>query len=135
MTEKELHKLKRQEVLQLLLVQVQEAEKLQRRLDQAKELLQEEVELCGRLKARLNSKDAQIHKLKGRLDGKDIQIEELKQKLEQLRMERLGELQSTGSIAEACLEVSGIFEAAQRAADLYLENVKQRCVRKEDDRL
>ena len=135
MTEKELHKLKRHEVLELLLVQVQEAEKLQRKLDQAKELLQEEVELCGRLKARLNSKDAQIHKLKGRLDGKDIQIEELKRKLEQLRLERLGELQNAGTIAEACLEVSGIFEAAQRAADLYLENVRQRYAGKEDDRL
>ncbi len=32
-------------------------------------------------------------------------------------------LDSCGSIAEACLKLSGIFEVAQQAADSYLENV------------
>lgn len=33
-------------------------------------------------------------------------------------------LNSAGSIAEASLLLSGVFEAAQRAADLYLNSVK-----------
>lgn len=153
MTEKELHKLKRQEVLQLLFVQVREAEKLQKKLDETAERLQAAEGLCGRLKERLNEKDeqieklkerlnekdAQIGKLKERLDGKDGQISGLKERLdhkdeqihdlrivlEELQKEKLEGLQEPGSIAEAALELSGIFEAAQKAADLYLESVGQ----------
>ena len=33
-------------------------------------------------------------------------------------------LKHAGSIAEASLRLQGVFEAAQAAADLYLENVK-----------
>lgn len=36
-------------------------------------------------------------------------------------------LAEAGSIAEASLKLSRIFEDAQQAADLYLENVKRRC--------
>lgn len=32
-------------------------------------------------------------------------------------------IRSAGSIAEASLKLSGIFDAAQKAADLYLQNV------------
>ncbi len=35
-------------------------------------------------------------------------------------------LQEAGSIAEASLRLSGVFEAAQRAADLYVASVKRR---------
>ncbi len=34
-------------------------------------------------------------------------------------------MENVGSIAEASLKLSGIFESAQQAADLYLENVKR----------
>ena len=34
-------------------------------------------------------------------------------------------VKESGSIAEAALKLSGIFEAAQEAADLYLENVRK----------
>ncbi len=37
--------------------------------------------------------------------------------------------QEAGSIAEAALRLSGVFEAAQRAADQYLAGVKQRAER------
>lgn len=33
-------------------------------------------------------------------------------------------LENAGSIAEAALQLSGIFEAAQKAADLYINSVK-----------
>ena len=32
-----------------------------------------------------------------------------------------------GSIAEASLQLSGVFEAAQNAADLYMNAVRERC--------
>lgn len=41
---------------------------------------------------------------------------------EKLKSRRLAE-QQAGSLAEAALKLSGIFEAAQEAADIYLENV------------
>lgn len=135
MTEKALHKLKRQEVLQLLLVQVQEAEQLQKKLEETTERLREEEELCGRLKARLNSKDAQIHKLKGRLDKKDEQVHNLKMHVIELQKERLKGLEEAGSIAEVSMELGGVFEAAQKAADIYLENIRQLWVRKAREEL
>lgn len=49
------------------------------------------------------------------------QLEEANQKLASRQIL----LQDSGSIAEASLKLSGIFEAAQNAADQYLENVSQ----------
>lgn len=46
--------------------------------------------------------------------------EELKEKLENKRLT----LEKAGSIAEAALSLSGVFEAAQKAAEMYLESVK-----------
>lgn len=78
-TQKDLRKLTRQELLELLLEQGKELEKLRGELKDAKD------ELADR----------------------SIRIHE------------------TGSIAEAAMELSGIFEAAQKAADLYLDNIRQ----------
>jgi len=48
---------------------------------------------------------------------------ELRQAQEQLDSRRI-ELEHAGSIAQAALQVSYIFDAAQMAADVYLENVR-----------
>lgn len=37
------------------------------------------------------------------------------------------QLAECGSIAEAALKLNGVFEAAQRAIDLYRENVEREC--------
>ncbi len=61
------------------------------------------------------------------------EIDALKEKNGQLARQlesRRIELAEAGSIAEAALRLSGIFEKAQAAADLYLESVKAR--RQED---
>lgn len=50
-----------------------------------------------------------------------LQIENSKLQ-EQLEIRRL-QIEESGSIAEAALKLSGIFEAAQKAADIYLESV------------
>ena len=80
MTNKELKKLTRAELLEMLLIQSREKQKLEEELAEARKELSE----------------------------KEIRIAE------------------SGSIAEAALKLSGVFEAAQRAADQYLENIKNR---------
>jgi hypothetical protein len=80
MTDKELHRLSRKELLDLLIQQSREIKILQEKLDAAEE---------------------------------------------QLASRRIA-VENAGSIAEASLRLNGIFQAAQEAADQYLENVRQR---------
>ena len=79
MTEKELKKLNRYQLLELIIIQSEQIQELQNQLQQAQE----------------------------KIDAQNIRIAE------------------AGSIAEASLQLSGIFEAAQSAADIYLENVRK----------
>ena len=79
MTEKELLKLKKSELLEIMLAQSREIDSLR----------------------------AQLEEANAELVNKRINIEE------------------SGSIAEASLKLTRIFEEAQKAADLYLENVKR----------
>ena len=80
MTEKELRKLNRYQLLELLIMQTKRADELQAQLEQAQQ----------------------------ELESREIQME------------------SIGSIAEASIQVSGILEAAQNAADLFLNAARQR---------
>ena len=80
MTEKELRRLSRTDLLEMLLEQSKEVQRLQQ------------------------------------------EREETKQKLEDRRLME----QEAGSIAEAALRINKVFEAAQQAADQYLENIRIR---------
>ena len=79
MTDQELRKLSRVELLELLLEEKQENDRLRGQLEKANELL----------------------------------------------TKRAIEIDCVGSIAEASLALNGVFEAAQKAADQYLENVRR----------
>lgn len=79
MTDKELKKLNRRELLEMLIEECKRNDALQARLDVA------EKELA---------------------DRKII-------------------IENAGSIAEASLQLNQVFEAAQKAADQYLENIRQ----------
>ena len=79
MTEKELLKLKKSELLEIMLAQSKEIDSLRE----------------------------QLAKAKAKLKDKKIAIDE------------------SGSIAEASLRLTKVFEEAQKAADLYLDNVKK----------
>lgn len=81
MTDKELKRLSRSELLQLLISQIELNEKL----------------------------NAQIVQLQARLDDRRIL------------------LSNAGSIAEASLQLNQVFEAAQAAAQQYLDNVRLLC--------
>ena len=84
MTDKELRKLRRVELLELLVDQAAEMEELRRQLDQANQALAER----------------ELH------------------------------LKEAGSIAEAALRLNGVFEAAQKAAEQYQQNVERLCQEK-----
>ena len=87
MKEKDLRRLKRVELLDMLIEQ-------------------------GRL---VDAQAEEITKLKE-------EVEELNRKLE----ERKVDLENTGSIAEASLRIAKVFMAAEDAAKIYLENLKER---------
>lgn len=56
------------------------------------------------------------------MDRLRSELLETREKLEQKELT----MQESGSIAEAALKLSGIFEAAQASADQYLESVKSK---------
>lgn len=80
MTEKDLKKLNRYQLLEMLIIQTERADALQKQLEEAQE--------------QLNSREVQMTVI--------------------------------GSIAEASLQLSGVFEKAQNAADIYLNAAKAR---------
>lgn len=127
MTEKEFHKLRRRDLLQLLVAQGKENLQLQAEFDETSAQLQQTRDTNERLKARLNEKDALIDKLKGRLDQKDARIKKLREDMEAWKTSRQIQLVEAGSIAEAALRLNGIFETAQKAADQYLYNLRVQC--------
>ncbi len=87
MTEKELKKLNRYQLLELLIIQTERADKLQTALDEAER----------------------------RLNDQEINISTL------------------GSIAEASLQLHGVFQAAQEAADMYINAAKKRAEEIEEE--
>ena len=80
MTEKELLKLKRSELLEIMLAQSKEIDSLRE----------------------------QIEEMKAKLEDKEIAISK------------------SGSIAEASLRLTKIFDEAQKAVDLYVANIKRK---------
>ncbi len=89
MTEKQLRKLSRAELLEILVQQTKRNDSLEAELAELKTAYEEK-----------------INEYEALLERKNIAIEE------------------SGSIAEASLKLSGIFEAAQQAADVYIENIR-----------
>ena len=77
--------------------------------------------------------DKEMHKLRRpellemliHLSEENDRLNQEQAKLQQLLDDRKLSFQNAGSIAEAALQVSGIFEDAQKAAAQYLENVQR----------
>lgn len=80
LTEKDLKKLNRYQLLEMLILQTERADELEKKLEEAQQ----------------------------KLDSRDVQMTVM------------------GSIAEASLHLSGVFEAAQNAADIYLDAAQKR---------
>lgn len=127
MTGKELQKLRRQDILQLLLAQSREAARLQEEQKELEEELLRTEKNNEHLTSRLSEKDVLNHKLKGRLEEKDRRIIELETEAELWAAHKEKVIDEAGSVADAALQLNGVFEAAQHAADQYLYNIRQRC--------
>lgn len=127
MTIKELQKLKRRDLLQLLVEQSKEALSLQTEQEEMDEETARLEESNVRLRSKIEDKDIQIERLMGRLNSKRQRIAELETEIEAWHSSRQAGLENSGTVAEAALRLSGIVEAAQRAADQYLYNIRQRC--------
>ena len=81
MADKELRRLKRRELLKMLLVQCKETERLQRESDEANAALADLTERYERLIGKLNVKDE-------RLNQKDAQISDLNGTMEEIKLSR-----------------------------------------------
>lgn len=81
MAEKELRRLKRRDLLRMLLMQCEEAERLQQETDAMKEKMEVILESYERLKKKLDVKDE-------RLNQKDAKIAELKSQIEEMKAEQ-----------------------------------------------
>ena len=104
MVDKDLRKLSRFELLEMLLEKSREADRLQKENEELKNYIKEK-----------------IHKENGDLK------EYIRQRLDQRRIV----IENAGSIAEAALQLNEVFQAAQKAADQYVENVRLLCKEQE----
>ena len=118
MAEKELRRLKRRELLQMLLIQCEETERLQQESDEIKEQFAVMAESYQRLKKKLDVKDE-------RLNQKDASIAQLKAEIEELKKKQETRLGEAGSLAEATDRISEIFGEAQKAAERYLMSIQK----------
>lgn len=118
MADMELRKLNRRELLKMLLVQCEETERLQQESDEIRKQFGTMAESYERLKKKLDVKDT-------RLNQKDAAIAQLKKQIEEMKKSKAIELEEAGSIAEAAIRINGVFEAAQKAAEQYLMNLRQ----------
>ena len=140
MTDKELRKLSRQDLLQLLIAQGREAASIEEQLKDAKYNEQRQFDSNERLRDRIADREETIEHLKEKLTGKDEKLNEKDREIAELK-DQIAMLKANGfstdgsgmidgdrplgSIAEAALALNDVFAAAQKAADMYLANAKR----------
>ncbi len=118
MVDKELRKLNRRELLQILLIQCEEAEKIQKETDAMKEELDTMRESYERLKKKLDIKDE-------RLNQKDAKIAELNREIEELKEAGNMEKNEIGVVTEALSQLNEVFEGIQKSVEQYVEKEKK----------
>ena len=59
---------------------------------------------------------------------KSEQLEERVKELEEKLADKTVKIEAAGNLAEAALKLSGVFEAAQEAAEIYLQSLKNSTV-------
>ena len=135
-TQQDLRKLSRGDLLDILLEQNKELDRLNQAVKMQQFQLMESDSRLERLKGKLDAKDEQMERLKARLAEKDAQIDRLKAKLDDKDAE-IGHMQQVdldnpGTLAAAAVKASGILQAAEQAAAQYLEGARQIEVRRRE---
>ena len=148
---RDLQRLKRQDLLELLVAQLREGERLQATITENEAQIAELTDLSERLKGKLddkdvqiehlkeklNDKDAQIERLKEKLNDKDAQIERLKKKLDQKdeAIERLREREHNLARVHGTIDMQELLEAEERAIEAYIRELALRSPEIEDPEL
>lgn len=120
MADRALRRLTRRELLQMLLVQCEETERLQQEAEEQKEKMETVMESYERLKKKLDVKDE-------RLNQKDEKIAQLLEEIEELKA--LMSAAPEGSLAKAAYHINEIFEEAQQEAGQYLISLRKNRIR------
>jgi len=128
MTEKQLHKLHRQDLLQLLLAQSREVASEQAEINSLRDRVAELEAGNKRLTGKLDERDATVERLRSSLEQKDALLEKLVRLLDQkdadvraLREGGLVELPGDGDEAGyVAVRLEELFTVARRAAADYL---------------
>lgn len=118
MTEKEIKRLTRPELLEELFKYANANADLQLHIDNHQEEMRA---LRSRMQAEIDSAQKQIKRLKKELG--DIQLQNVGGSRKSAKKDI--EIEDAGNIAEATLAITGIFETAQQTADLYVSKVRE----------
>lgn len=118
MTDKELKRLSRQELLEELYSYAQSNADLQLKLENCEE---EKRRLSEGFQQELAAEHYKLQMVTEKLKAQEKRNTELNAKLRRRNVE----LTDAGNIAEATVKMTGIFEEAQKTAELYLANVQK----------
>ena len=145
MTEQELRKLGRRELMDLLLSKNEETDSAQesyvklesglqdqisRLQEQIRQLQAKEDHYKGKLAAaqeQNNQLRAQMSALQSQNRSLETQLRQTEEDIDVIRQEAKQntlQIDNAGSIAEAALQINHVFEDAEKAAAMYLENIK-----------
>ena len=113
MQDRDLKKLKREDLLEILNEEVQKSEQLEEKV----------LELRNKLSAKEEEVQGNINKIK-KLEEENLEI---KSKLQNREIV----LNEAGNIADAALGLNNIFKLAQDSADMYLKNIEALNARQE----
>ncbi|WP_172135792.1 hypothetical protein [Adlercreutzia sp. ZJ473] len=124
---RDLSRLSREDLLQLLLTQSKDAERLQDYLRDVADEFERCTSLNARLREKLDAKDEQIERLKGRLDDKDKRIALMQARLDELEVSKEEEQRHARIIANAAKGVRSALEAFNATADWYIASLQEVC--------
>ena len=125
MTEKEFRKLKRGDLLELLLAESRENTDMNHQLEQLQEQKKTLMKINAKLRQQFQQKDTELSAVLQRMEQKDLEIRELRQNVEELRKARDLKIEKAADdITDVTLKMRGVFETARKAADLYLAHIE-----------
>lgn len=124
---RDLSRLSREDLLQLLLAQSKDAERLQDYLRDVADEFERCTSLNERLREKLDAKDEQIERLKGRLDDKDKRIARMQARLNELEVSKEEEERRARIIVNAAEGMRGALEAFNATADWYVASLQDVC--------
>ena len=125
MTEKEFRKLKRDDLLGLLLEESRENTELSGQIRRLREENNGLREAASRLQKQLRQKDQELSSVLERMEKKDSELDELRRSIEALKEKRTLRIENAADdMSELALRFRDVFETAKKTADLYLAHIE-----------